>query len=165
MPEWGSAASRRDESAATATASPVVQAAEKLVVRIEALVREVGSLRTENATLRREVREALTLFERAGVAAGGNGTAPGGRGRKRAAVAPARRRRRKAPKGRATPPSVTGEVVRAVLAKLGSATASEIAKEITSAGAPVSGRAVRFLAERAGAQTMVGEDGQRRYRL
>jgi hypothetical protein len=165
MPEWGSAAPRRDESAATLTASPVVQAAEKLVVRIEALVREVGSLRAENATLRREVKEALTLFERAGAAAAGNGTAPRGRGRKRTAVAPARRRRRKAPKGRATPPSVTGEVVRAVLAKLGSATASEIAKEITAAGAPVSGRAVRFLAERAGAQTMVGEDGQRRYRL
>jgi hypothetical protein len=52
-----------------------------------------------------------------------------------------------------------------VLVKLGEATASEIATEITSAGAPVGGRAVRFLAERAGATTRVGEDGQRRYRL
>jgi hypothetical protein len=60
---------------------------------------------------------------------------------------------------------VTTEVVRAVLAKRGAATASEIAGEITAAGAVVSGRAIRFLAERAGAQTFVGEDGQRRYRL
>ena len=56
-------------------------------------------------------------------------------------------------------------MVRAVLVKLGEATASEIATEITLAGAPVGGRAVRFLAERAGATTRVGDDGQRRYRL
>jgi hypothetical protein len=141
-----------------------VQAAERLVVRIEALVREVGTLREENASLRREMREALALFERAGNAAA-DGVAPRRRGRGRAAAPAGRRRRRKTPKGRATPPSVTGEVVRAVLAKLGTATASEIAREITAAGAPVSGRAVRFLAERAGAQTLVGEDGQRRYKL
>jgi hypothetical protein len=79
-----------------------------------------------------------------------------------------RRRRRprgKAAKGRATPKEVTSDVVRAVLVKLGESTASEIAAEITNAGAPVGGRAVRFLAERAGATTRVGEDGQRRYRL
>ncbi len=76
-----------------------------------------------------------------------------------------RRRRGRAPKGRATPAEVTSDVVRAVLVKLGEATASQIAAEITSAGAPVGGRAVRFLAERAGATTRVGEDGQRRYRL
>jgi hypothetical protein len=57
-------------------------------------------------------------------------------------------------------------VVHAVIAKLGGeATAAEIAAEITRNGVPVSGRAVRFLAERAGAQTVVGEDGQRRYRV
>jgi hypothetical protein len=33
------------------------------------------------------------------------------------------------------------------------------------AGSPVNGRAVRFLAEAAGAKTDRGEDGQRRYRL
>ena len=33
------------------------------------------------------------------------------------------------------------------------------------AGVKVSGRAVRFLAERAGAETSRGDDGQRRYRL
>ncbi|HYL70024.1 MAG TPA: hypothetical protein VEY89_01830 [Candidatus Dormibacteraeota bacterium] len=165
MPEWGSAAPRRDESGGAAASSPVLQAAERLVSRIESLVSEVGALRAENASLRKELRDALTLFERAGSVASGNGALPATRGRKRIAAAPQRRRRRKATKGRATPPSVTSEVVRAVLAKLGTATASEIAKEITAAGAPVSGRAVRFLAERAGAQTLVGEDGQRRYRL
>ena len=67
--------------------------------------------------------------------------------------------------GRATPPEVTTEVVRAVIAKLGQGTAAEIASEITRAGVKVSGRAVRFLAERAGAETFRGDDGQRRYRL
>ncbi len=163
MPDWGSAAVRRDETALAGAPSPIVTAAEKLVVRIEGLVRDVAALRAENAALRGQVRDAVALIERAGTAASGDHASPA-RGRKRAAAA-TRRRRRKVVKGRATPPSVTGEVVRAVLAKLGSATASEIAKEITSAGAPVSGRAVRFLAERAGAQTFVGEDGQRRYRI
>ena len=50
-----------------------------------------------------------------------------------------------------------------MIAKLGPSTASEIAHEITSHGEAVSGRAVRFLAERAGARAVVGEDGQRRY--
>ena len=164
MPDWGSAASRREETQAGGAPSPVVQAAERLVIRIEALVREVNALRAENASLRKEVREAVALLERAGSAVSTEGGPPRGR-RRTAQVAPPRKRRRKPAKGRATPPSVTGEVVRAVLAKLGSATASEIAQEITTAGAPVSGRAVRFLAERAGARTFVGEDGQRRYRL
>ena len=163
MPDWDPAVTG-DEAPRPAASSPLVQAAEKLTVRIGVLVDEVASLRAENITLRREVREAVALIERAGTASAGEGSR---RGRTRQTVRkPQRRRRRaKAVKGRATPPSVTGEVVRAVLAKLGSATASEIAKEITAAGAPVSGRAVRFLAERAGAQTFVGEDGQRRYRL
>jgi hypothetical protein len=60
---------------------------------------------------------------------------------------------------------VTTDVVRAVIAKLGQGTASEIASEITRAGVKVSGRAIRFLAERAGAETFRGEDGRRRYRL
>jgi hypothetical protein len=60
---------------------------------------------------------------------------------------------------------VTTEVVRAVIAKLGQGTAAEIASEITRAGVKVSGRAVRFLAERAGAETFRGDDGQRRYRF
>ena len=143
--------------------SPLVSAAQRLVGRIEALVDEVARLRADNADLRREVREAVALFDTAGA---------GSRARARAdhkpVAADGRRRRRprgRAAKGRATPKEVTSDVVRAVLVKLGESTASEIAAEITSAGAPVGGRAVRFLAERAGATTRVGEDGQRRYRL
>ena len=164
MPEW-SPATTGEETPPPAASSPLVQAAERLAGRIGALVNEVAALRAENTALRREVREAVALLDRVGTASAGDGLRRGGRLRQSITKPQRRRRRAKAAKGRATPPSVTGEVVRAVLAKLGSATASEIAKEITSAGAPVSGRAVRFLAERAGAQTFVGEDGQRRYRL
>ncbi len=128
--------------------SPLVLAAQRLVGRIEGLVLEVAKLRSDNAALRREVRDAVALLETAVKSAAGR-----------------HRRRGRAPKGRATPAEVTTDVVRAVLVKLGEATAAEIAAEITSAGAPVGGRAVRFLAERAGATTRVGEDGQRRYRL
>ena len=152
-----------DDLPAPAT-SPLVRAAQRLVSGIEGLSAQVAELRAENASLRREVRDAVALIERAGSATGELGSA--GRAVRRAPT-PGRRRKRRAKgtKGRATPASVTIEVVRAVLAKRGAATASEIATEITAAGAPVSGRAIRFLAERAGAQTFVGEDGQRRYRL
>lgn len=147
--------------------SPLVSAAQRLVVRIEVLVDEVAKLRADNASLRREVRAAVALLDTAGTAAANGHQSLRGRPAAAAAKpAPGRRRRRgRTPKGRATPAEVTSDVVRAVLVKLGEATASEIAIEITSAGAPVGGRAVRFLAERAGATTRVGEDGQRRYRL
>ncbi len=155
-----------DGSASTAERqSPLVVAAQRLVGRIELLVVEVAKLRADNASLRREVRDAVALLKSAGAAPAGQAS---GRGRAASSARPAsgrRRRRGNAPKGRATPAEVTRDVVRAVLVKLGEATASEIAAEITSAGAPVGGRAVRFLAERAGATTRVGEDGQRRYRL
>jgi hypothetical protein len=153
-----------EDFAPPAPTSPLVRAAQRLVSGIEGLSAQVAELRAENASLRREVRDAVSLIERASAAAG---EPAGGRLSRRApSAAPKRRRRRaKGTKGRATPASVTTEVVRAVLAKRGAATASEIANEITAAGAPVSGRAIRFLAERAGAQTFVGEDGQRRYRL
>jgi len=140
-----------------------VQAAERLVSRIEALVSQVAELKADNATLRREVREALALIDRATDAA-----APV-RATRRAAAAPARhvknRRRGKGPKGRATPASVTPDIVLATIGKLGSASASEIARELSGFGDQVSGRAVRWLAERAGAATVVGDDGQLRYRL
>jgi hypothetical protein len=146
--------------------SPLVNAAQRLVGRIEILVDEVAKLRADNASLRRDVRAAVALFDAAGtVHVDGHRTL---RGRAVPAAKPAlgrRRRKGRPPKGRATPAEVTSDVVRAVIVKLGEATASEIAAEITSAGAPVGGRAVRFLAERAGATTRVGEDGQRRYRL
>ena len=60
---------------------------------------------------------------------------------------------------------MTPDIVLATIGKLGSASASEIAKELSVLGDQVSGRAVRWLAERAGAATVVGEDGQLRYRL
>jgi hypothetical protein len=150
---------------ATERQSPLVGAAQRLVTRIEALVDEVAKLRADNASLRREVRDAVALLDSAGVDAADGHRAVRGRPVSISKPIAGRRRRRRAPKGRATPAEVTSDVVRAVLVKLGEATASEIATEITSAGAPVGGRAVRFLAERAGATTRVGEDGQRRYRL
>ncbi|MBJ7607941.1 MAG: hypothetical protein JF887_00715 [Candidatus Dormibacteraeota bacterium] len=156
--------------------SPLVGAAHRLVGRIEALVDEVAKLRVDNAALRIEMREAVALLD-AAAATVPNGQRPS-RGRKPGASKPTtasrRRRRGAAPKGRATPTDVTADVVRAVLVKLGEATAAQVAAEITRARVqagvagstpPVGGRAVRFLAERAGATARVGEDGQRRYRL
>ena len=146
--------------------SPLVAAAQRLAGRIEVLVVEVAKLRSENASLRAEVRDAVALLEAAGSQRAVDQRTL--RGRSTVAlkqVSGRRRRRGRPPKGRATPAEVTSDVVRAVLVKLGEATASEIASEITLAGAPVGGRAVRFLAERAGATTRVGDDGQRRYRL
>jgi hypothetical protein len=145
--------------------SPLVLAAQRLVGRIEALVVEVAKLRADNASLRREVRDAVALLESAGAAHSNGHRSVRARSALAHKPAAGRRRRGRPPKGRATPAEVTSDVVRAVLVKLGEATASEIAAEITSAGAPVGGRAVRFLAERAGATTRVGEDGQRRYHL
>jgi hypothetical protein len=146
--------------------SPLVLAAQRLVARIEGLVVEVAKLRADNASLRREVRDAVALLDTAGsVAVTGRRTVRGHAASATKPTATRHRRRGRAAKGRATPAEVTADVVRAVLVKLGESTASEIAAEITSAGAPVGGRAVRFLAERAGATTRVGEDGQRRYRL
>jgi hypothetical protein len=152
-----------DRDLAASAASPILQAAERLVVRIEALVNQVAELKADNAVLRREVRAAVALLERAGDAASPV------RVTKRQTVATLRhakgRRRGKGPKGRATPASVTPDIVLATIGKLGTATASEIARELSGLGDPVSGRAVRWLAERAGAATTVGEDGQLRYRL
>jgi hypothetical protein len=157
MPDAG------DRDLVSGATSPVVQAAERLVSRIEALVNQVAELKADNAALRREVRSAVSLRERAGDAA-----APP-RAARRTAPPAARhargRRRGKGPKGRATPASVTPDIVLATIGKLGSATAAEIAKELSVLGDQVSGRAVRWLAERAGAATSVGEDGQLRYRL
>jgi hypothetical protein len=157
MPDSG------DRDLAPGATSPVLQAAERLVVRIEALVNQVAELKADNAALRREVRAAVALFERAGDAAAPVRTTrrPGASTLRHAKG----RRRGKGPKGRATPASVTPDIVLATIGKLGSATASEIAKELSGLGDQVSGRAVRWLAERAGAATTVGEDGQLRYRL
>jgi hypothetical protein len=96
-----------DRDPASGANSPIVQAAERLVSRIEALVAQVAELKADNATLRREVREALALIDRAGDAAAPVRVT-------RRAAAPARhvksRRRGKGPKGRATPASVTPDL-------------------------------------------------------
>ncbi|MHB8719521.1 MAG: hypothetical protein ACYDAC_11620 [Candidatus Dormibacteria bacterium] len=150
--------------------SPLVAAAQKLVQRIETLVDEVARLRADNAALRRDMKQALAMFESAGAAVVQRSRVAAGRRRAPASRGP---RRTRGPKGRATPAEVTSDVVRAVLVKLGEATAAEVAAEINRARAtaspgatltPVGGRAVRFLAERAGAAVSVGADGQRRYR-
>lgn len=163
-----SASSRRSPRG-TGDGMSLLTTAERMVGQIEALVDEMAALRSDNEALRRELQDAVAMMERASSALGSGGggrrrAASDGNGGRRAART-AVGRRAKVVKGRATPPEVTADVVRAVLAKLGEATAAEVAQEITKAGVPVSGRAVRFIAERAGAQTSVGPDGQRRYRL
>lgn len=147
--------------------SDLVHTAEVMVGRIEDLVAEIATLRADNDELRSELRDAVSMLERANAALGG---AAGGRRRAGAVpdVTPGRGRKRaahKARRGRATPAEVTPEVVRAVIGKLGSATSAEIATEIGRAGNfTVNGRAIRWIAERAGAR-IEEVDGQRRYRL
>jgi hypothetical protein len=137
-----------------------------MVGRIEDLVAEIATLRADNDELRGELRDAVSMLERANTALGGAAGV-----RRRAGVladaTPGRGRQRghKARRGRATPPEVTPEVVRAVIGKLGSATSAEIAGEINRAGNfTVNGRAIRWIAERAGVR-VEEVDGQRRYRL
>jgi hypothetical protein len=75
-----------------------------------------------------------------------------------APVKPARPRRR-------TPVEVTPEVIRVAITELGGASAKEIAEVISAAlDRTVSGRAIRFMAERVGA-TVTVVDGERRYSL
>ena len=64
-----------------------------------------------------------------------------------------------------TPAAVTADVVRAVIGRLGTATASEIAEHISRAGTPVSGRAIRHIAKVAGAVARPGDDGRMVYAL
>jgi hypothetical protein len=153
----------------------LVSTAERMVGQIEALVSEIALLRHDNDALRSELREAVALLERASSALGGAELGARGRRGRRAATAgaaskPAPRRRRgqgggKAGRTRATPASVTPDVVRGTIGKLGTATAAEIAAEISRhAGTKVNGRAIRFLAEQAGVRIET-VDGQRRYRL
>src|ERR1700733_150771 len=65
MPDAGAL----DRDANSGVNLPIVQAAERLVTRIEALVGQGAELKADNAALRREVREALALIDRAGDAA------------------------------------------------------------------------------------------------
>jgi hypothetical protein len=161
-------------------------AAEDFLSRFGSLVDEVVALReavaqsqAENDQLRAELAEALDLFRDAGalVARTAPATRARGRAATRAQAAPARvrtastggggaaRSARASAHGRATPASVTRDVVRAVIGKLGNATAAEIAAEIGRAGAPVSGRAIRHIAKAAGAVMRRGDDGRMVYSL
>jgi hypothetical protein len=119
-----------------------------LVVQAEApaRTRRSGARRTEPAASTGTARRTRT---RAGAART--------RGRAQAA--------RTSTNGRATPAAVTGDVVRAVIGKLGSATAGEIAAQISAAGTPVSGRAIRHIAKGAGAVMRPGDDGRMVYSL
>jgi hypothetical protein len=163
-------------------------AADDFLSRFGGLVDEIVSLREaleqaqqENLELRAELAEGIDLFRdartlvvRAEAPAprrGRGGARPAaaapGRGRSRVAAAPARAggSRTRPANGRVTPAAVTADVVRAVIGRMGSATAGEIAEEITKAGTPVSGRAIRHIAKVAGAVARPGEAGRMVYTL
>lgn len=135
---------------------------ERMAEHLEKLLFDVRALRDENKRLRGEVEEMRHMFARVDEVLSSGRLAPGSSGG----------RHRESDRGgsshkvlRVTPEVVTEEVVRAVIGRLGSPTAAEIAGEITKAGTQVSGRAIRFLAERAGASVSVGDDGRRRYHV
>ena len=156
-----------------------------LVDEVVSLREALAEAREENLQLRAELAEEIDLFRaaralvvqaerpartrrpaaRAAKPAATTGTAR--RTRTRAAAARARgvRAGRTSTNGRATPDAVTGDVVRAVIGKLGSATAGQIAAQISAAGTPVSGRAIRHIAKGAGAVMRPGEDGRMVYSL
>ena len=159
---------------AGADAGQLTQTARRMVGQIEQLVTEIASLRRDNESLRAELRGAVAMLEKASSALGGAVSGRARRGRRAAgagdadAAPRARRSGRatgRAARGRATPADVTPDVVRAVIGRLGPSTAADIAAEISKhTPTPVTGRAIRFLAERAGA-IVESVDGQRRYRL
>jgi hypothetical protein len=156
-------------------------AADGFLSRFESLVAEVEDLRDALLTAQRETQQlraeladgvdvlagAEALLARAGhgpAQSRGRGRGePAGRGRD--AAAPATESERPTRRVRRTPTSVTADVVRAVIARLGDATAAEIAEEITRSGTPVSGRAIRHIAKAAGAEARAGGDGRMVYRL
>ena len=156
-----------------------------LVDEVVSLREALAEAREENLQLRAELADEIDLFRaaralvvqaerpartrrpaaRAAKPAATTGTAR--RTRTRAAAARTRgvRAGRTSTNGRATPDAVTGDVVRAVIGKLGSATAGQIAAQISAAGTPVSGRAIRHIAKGAGAVMRPGEDGRMVYSL
>jgi len=156
-----------------------------LVDEVVSLREALAEAREENLQLRAELADEIDLFRaaralvvqaerpartrrpaaRAAKPAATTGTAR--RTRTRAAAARTRgvRAGRTSANGRATPDAVTGDVVRAVIGKLGSATAGQIAAQISAAGTPVSGRAIRHIAKGAGAVMRPGEDGRMVYSL
>ena len=164
-------------------------AADDFVSRFGGLLDEVVALREalvqaqeENGRLRGELAEGIDLFRDARALVARAEPAKRGRGRRTAqsttAQTATRTRTRAASrngtgagrtpasaKGRATPASVTPDVVLAVIGKLGSATAGEIAAQISQEGVPVSGRAIRHIAKGAGAVMRPGDEGRMVYSL
>lgn len=141
-------------NARSAPGRGLADAVDTLVGRIDALAREVASLQTSVSSLRGERR--------------GDGAAPSA-GRRAAGRATATRAA--APRGttagaaRRSNSPVTRSAVTSAIARLGSPTAAEIAAALSRRGLRVSGRAVRWVAEAAGATVSVGADGKRRYSL
>jgi hypothetical protein len=162
-------------------------AADDFLSRFGGLVDEIVALREaleqaqqENLGLRAELAEGIDLLRDARALVVRAEAAPRGRGRgatrpaaaapirgRSSAAAPARagRSRTRPANGRVTPAAVTADVVRAVIGRMGSATAGEIAEQITQAGTPVSGRAIRHIAKVAGAVARPGEAGRMVYTL
>ena len=137
-----------------------------LVDEIVALRDALESAREENQRLRAELDEGVALFRDARDLVASAAAPSRGRGRGRTKAAQGRGRAvRSSANGRVTPAAVTADVVRAVIGRMGSATASEIAEQITRAGTPVSGRAIRHIARVAGAVARPGEDGRMVYTL
>jgi hypothetical protein len=166
-------------------------AADDFLSRFGGLVDEIVALREalelaqqENMRLNAELAEGIELFRaaralvvtaeaparargrRALRAGAPEPVARRGRGRTPAAATRAAGRgRRAASNGRVTPAAVTADVVRAVIGRMGTATAGEIAEQITKAGTPVSGRAIRHIAKVAGAVARPGDGGRMVYAL
>jgi hypothetical protein len=175
-----------------ANAQTLRTAADDFVSRFGGLLDEVLALREalvqaqeENGRLRGELAEGIDLFRDARALVARAEPAKRGRGRRTAqstAALPGQAttrtrtraassngigggRARATARGRATPASVTPDVVRAVIGKLGSATAGEIAAQISQEGVPVSGRAIRHIAKGAGAVMRPGDEGRMVYSL
>jgi hypothetical protein len=187
-----SAAPLRPARRRAAPVQTLREAADDFVSRFAGLLDEVLALREalvraeeENGRLRAELAEAIDLFRdartlvaRAEPAKRGRGrgaaqstAAPAAQGTTRTRARSASRngtsdgRPRSSARGRATPASVTADVVRAVIGKLGTATAGEIAAQISQEGVPVSGRAIRHIAKGAGAVMRPGDEGRMVYSL
>jgi hypothetical protein len=163
--------------------------ADDFVSRFGGLLDEVVALREalvqaqeENGRLRGELAAGIDLFRDARALVARAEPANRGRGRRTAQSTTAQTatrtrtragsrngtgagRTRASAKGRATPASVTPDVVLAVIGKLGSATAGEIAAQISQEGVPVSGRAIRHIAKGAGAVMRPGDEGRMVYSL
>lgn len=135
---------------------------EDLVVEVEALRDDLASAQRENQQLRTELAEGVDLLRGAEALLAGKATSVQRQPRRGRPEQPAASRPRRI---RTTPASVTPDLVRSVIQRLGRATAAQIAEEIGREGTPVSGRAVRHIAKAAGAVARPGDEGAMVYSL